>query len=130
MAFNLFKRKGEPKAPKARKVDADVQAVEVKESPSIQIAVGTSVLKNFHISEKSTRGQAWSQYTFVIAGSATKTDVKHAVQRAFKVNVTNVHIVHLPSKERRIGRYQGRTAGIKKAIVALKAGQTIAQAQP
>ena len=130
MAFNLFKKKGEPKAPKVRKVLEPESVQEVQAEPAIQIAVGTPVLKSFHISEKSTRGQAYNQYTFVVAPSATKTDIKHAVQRAFKVNVTDVHIVRLPSKERRIGRYQGRTAGIKKAIVVLKTGQTIAQAQP
>jgi large subunit ribosomal protein L23 len=129
MAFNLFKKKGEPKAPKARKVEAETP-VEKTEGPSIQIAIGTPILKHFHISEKSTRGFAMNQYTFIVADKATKTDVKHAVQRAFKVDVTDVHIVRLPAKDVRMGRYQGKSGGLKKAIVVLKAGQAIAQAQP
>ncbi len=130
MAFNLFnKSKKGPKPPKAK--EAPVKAEEkIQEGPSIQIAVGTPVLKSFHVSEKSTRGLAMNHYTFVVADKATKTDVKHAVQRAFKVEVTDVHMISLPSKKRRIGRWMGTKKGIRKAVVTLKAGQSIAQAQP
>ena len=133
MAFNLFnKSKKGPKPPKAKEAPvADAIAEEkVQEGPSVQIAVGTPVLKSFHVSEKSTRGLAYNQYTFVVADKATKTDVKHAVQRAFKVDVTDVHMVRLPAKKRRIGRWQGAKPGLRKAIVVLKDGQSIAQAQP
>lgn len=129
MAFNLFKKKGEPKQPKRQKAEEVAEQGE-NTTPSIPVAVGSDVLKSFRVSEKSARAQAYSQYTFVIADKATKTDVKHAVQRAFKVNVVDVSITRLPSKHRAIGRYQGRTPGVKKAVVTLKAGQVIAQAQP
>ena len=130
MAFDFFnKSKKGPKPPKAKEQTAKEEA-QVQEGPSIQIAIGSPVLKSFHISEKSTRGLAYNQYTFVVADKATKTDVKHAVQRAFKVDVTDVHMVRLPAKKRRIGRWQGTKPGLRKAIVVLKAGQTIAQAQP
>jgi large subunit ribosomal protein L23 len=52
------------------------------------------------------------------------------VERAFKVEVTAVNVIRLPAKSRRIGRYTGHTPAIKKAIVTLKAGQSIAAAQP
>jgi large subunit ribosomal protein L23 len=89
-----------------------------------------SVLKHFYVSEKSARGQAVNQYTFVVATKATKSDVKRAVQSAYKVSVTSVNMVRLPAKKRRIGRFTGTTPAIKKAIVSLKEGQIIAQAQP
>jgi large subunit ribosomal protein L23 len=128
MVFNPFKKKNEqPKRQKAEKV---VEQEQVQDTPGIPVAVGSSVLKSFRVSEKSARGQAYNQYTFVIADKATKTDVKHAVQRAFKVNVVDVSITRLPSKHRAIGRYQGTTPGVKKAVVTLKGGQIIAQAQP
>lgn len=133
MAFNFFKRtKKEPQPPRpAMEKAAPVQVQEsVAPAPGVSLAVGSSVLKRFHVSEKSSRGQAYNQYTFAVAPTATKTDVKHAVQRAFKVNVTSVKIVRLPAKARTVGRYSGTTQGVKKAIVVLKEGQTIAQAQP
>ncbi len=126
MAFSLFKKN--PK--KANPAPAPVPEVSAASTPSLAAPANAAVLKRFYVSEKSARGQAYGQYTFVVAPSATKTDVKHAVQRAYKVNVTNVHMIRLPSKKRRIGRWLGATPGIKKAIVTLKTGQTIAQAQP
>jgi large subunit ribosomal protein L23 len=126
MAFNLFKKKQEEKKHLNPVV---TEAVEVA-TPSLAAPANAMVLKRFFISEKSTRGQAYNHYTFVVASHATKSDVKHAVQRAYKVAVTDVNMVRLPSKTRRVGRWQGTKSGIKKAIVTLKEGQVIAQAQP
>lgn len=128
MAFNLFKPK-QPKA-KASPKTKKVEQVEVAENITIAAPSTINVLKSFYISEKSTRGQAHNHFTFVVGPKATKSDVKHAVQRAYKVNVLRVQMVRLPSKKRIIGRWQGTKSGIKKAIVTLKEGQTIAQAQP
>ena len=125
MAFNLFKKK-EPKFKPA----TEKKAEQVSSAATMAAPANVSVLKSFYVSEKSTQGQAYNHYTFVVSPKATKTDVKHAVQRTYKVNVINVRMVRLPAKKRTIGRWQGSTAGIKKAIVELKDGQTIAQAQP
>jgi ribosomal protein L23 len=46
------------------------------------------------------------------------------------VDVISVNTVRLPAKKIQLGRHAGTKGGIKKAIVTLKAGQTIAQAQP
>lgn len=121
MAFNLFGKKKEPKfKPMPEKAEVS-DAAPVIATPTTQ-----TILKRAFVSEKSARGQSLGQYTFVVATTATKSDVKHAVQRAYKVNVTDVNMIKLPSKKRTVGRYQGTKAGIKKAIVTLKQGQTIA----
>lgn len=88
------------------------------------------VIKRFVVSEKSARGQAHNQYTFEIDRKATKTQVRDAVMRMFKVKVDSVNIVRLPAKHRRVGKYEGSSSAMKKAIVTLKEGQVIAQAQP
>jgi large subunit ribosomal protein L23 len=126
MAFNLFKKK----EPKFKPTQEKAEVVQAAPTPSLVAPATSSVLKHFFVSEKSARGQSLGQYTFVVAPRATKSDVKHAVQRAYKVSVTDVNMIRLPSKKRTVGRYQGTTSGIKKAIVTLKEGQTIAQAQP
>jgi large subunit ribosomal protein L23 len=126
MAFNLFKKKDKKFTPVVKKEAQEVSATAV--SPSVAAPANISVLRSFFVSEKSTRGHADNHYTFIVAPAATKTDVKHAVQRAYKVNVTNVQMVRLPGKTRRVGRWQGVKSGIKKAIVTLKEGQIIAQA--
>jgi large subunit ribosomal protein L23 len=124
MAF--FSRK--PKNPIATP-EPEAVATEVAQTPSIKAPAGV-VLRRYFVSEKSTRGFALNQYTFEIAPRATKTQVRDAVERAYKVDVTKVNIIKLPSKSRRVGRHEGRSNAIKKAIVTLKEGQAIAAAQP
>ncbi len=77
------------------------------------------------VTEKSTMGQAKSQYSFVIAAQATKVDVRHAVYHVYGVTPVSVNIVSLPGKWVRYGRSTGRTVDRKKAIVTLPAGKTI-----
>jgi large subunit ribosomal protein L23 len=88
------------------------------------------VIRRVVVSEKSARGQAHNQYTFEVDRKATKTQVRDAVMRLFKVKVDSVNIVRLPAKHRRVGKYEGASSAMKKAIVTLKKGETIAQAQP
>lgn len=128
MAFNFWRKSNkEPKPPK----QAEAKPAEVVESstPSVLAPAGT-VLKRYFVSEKSTRGFPMNQYTFEVDRRATKTDVRDAVERGYKVDVTGVNIVRLPAKKIQLGRFRGTKGGIKKAIVTLKEGQTIPQAQP
>ena len=64
-------------------------------------------------------------YTFVVAPSANKVDIKRAVENRFSVKVEKVNILNMPDKERRRGRQVGWKAGFKKATVKLKEGQAI-----
>jgi large subunit ribosomal protein L23 len=70
--------------------------------------------------------QAKNKYAFEVAGEANKLQVKQAVEKAFKVNVTAVNVMTVPGKTRRIGRRQVLTQSWKKAIVTLKSGDKIA----
>jgi large subunit ribosomal protein L23 len=129
MVWNPFKKK-QPK-PTLPEVTEEVEAVaEEHEGPSGIAANANPILRHFHVSEKGTRGLALNQYTFVVDQRATKTQVRDAVRRGYKVDVVGVQMVRLPSKQRRYGRHEGRVPGRKKAIVTLKEGQTIAAAQP
>ena len=78
------------------------------------------------LTEKSNRLSAEGKYAFRVANYANKIEVKRAVERAFRVNVTKVNILRVKGKERRVGRFPvGRTAGWKKAIVTVAKGQSI-----
>ena len=129
MAFNFFgKSKKEPKPPK-KAVEAVEVTPEVSSGPSI-LAPSGDILKRYFVSEKSTRGFGMNQFTFEVDRAATKTEIKDAVERGYKVEVIAVNTVRLPVKKIQLGRHAGTKGGIKKAIVTLKEGQTIAQAQP
>ncbi len=71
------------------------------------------------ISEKSMEDAQVKKYTFKVAVDANKTEVKHAVEEIFDVEVTKVNIMNVVGKKKRMGRYVGMTAASKKAIVTL-----------
>ena len=77
------------------------------------------------ITEKSMANRENNVYTFKVAKDATKTDIKKAVEEAFKVSVKSVNTLNTKSKRRRVGRYSGRTKTYKKAIVTLESGSSI-----
>lgn len=60
---------------------------------------------------------------FEVAPSATKTEVKHAVEVLFKVKVDSIRTSTVAGKERRRGKYAGYRRDWKKAYVRLKAGE-------
>ena len=71
------------------------------------------------LSEKSYDGIALKKYTFKVAKTATKTDIKRAVETIFGVKVAKVNTSNVDGKVKRMGRNEGRTAAYKKAIVQL-----------
>lgn len=83
------------------------------------------ILKKPIVSERSMDLLEQNKYSFYVDPSANKIEIKHAVQQLFNVTVTNVNTMNLKGKLKRVGRYLGRTANKKKAIVTLKDGDKI-----
>ena len=77
------------------------------------------------ITEKSMAGRQSNVYTFKVIKSATKDQIKLAIEEAFKVTVKSVNTLNTKSKRRRVGKYAGKTKTYKKAIVTLAEGSTI-----
>ena len=73
------------------------------------------------LTEKGYDDIADKKYTFVVAKSANKTQIKEAVEKLFKVDVESVNTVNCKGKLKRMGRTAGYTPDYKKAIVQLKA---------
>ena len=71
------------------------------------------------ITERSMDDAANKRYTFKVAVDANKTQVKHAVEEIFGVDVERVNIMNVKGKLKRMGRNVGTTAASKKAIVIL-----------
>ena len=83
------------------------------------------VLRRPLITEKSTFLQERNKYAFEVAKKATKHQVKDAVEIAFKVNVTQVNVVTVQGKQKKVGRRAVMTPSWKKAVVTLTPGQKI-----
>lgn len=78
------------------------------------------------ISEKATYiADKNEQVVFKVAQTATKPEVKAAVELLFKVGVESVQILNVKGKVKRFGKMTGRRKGWKKAFVCLKPGQEI-----
>ncbi len=73
------------------------------------------------LTEKSYAGNANKKYTFVVAKSANKTEIKLAIEKLFAVQVESVNTANVRGKLKRMGRNEGYTPAYKKAIVQLKA---------
>ena len=58
---------------------------------------------------------------FQVAKEANKTEVRQAVEKIFGVNVAKVNIMNVNGKTKRMGRYVGKTADYKKAVITLTA---------
>ena len=77
------------------------------------------------VSEKSYGQIAQNRYTFKVHQDAHKTQVRQAVEALFDVKVTRVAIIKVQAKPKRRGQFRGIRPGWKKAVVQLKAGDTI-----
>lgn len=78
------------------------------------------------VTEKSTVLQGLrNQFTFEVANSANKVEVKKAIETLFSVKVVGVNMVSMPAKRRRVFGRPGHTPAWKKAVVTLREGDSI-----
>ena len=87
------------------------------------------ILRRPLVTEKSSRQSGrMNQYSFIVADTATRTQVKDAIETLYDVSVARVNIINAPAKRgRRLRsrRMSIRKAGFKKALVTLAEGQTL-----
>lgn len=86
----------------------------------------TDVLIEPVVSEKASMLREQNKYVFIVRPDATKTQIKEAVSKLFKVTVINCTTMNVMGKMKRQRGRPGRTASYKKAIVRIAEGQSIA----
>ena len=77
------------------------------------------------VSEKSYEATTRGMYTFKVHPDAHKTQIRQAVEELFDVKVERVNVIKVQSKPKRRGMFRGTRPGWKKAVVQLRAGDTI-----
>ena len=77
------------------------------------------------VSEKSYSFIGQNKYTFKVHPDAHKTQVRQAVEELFDVKVERVNVIKVPAKPKRRGLFRGTRPAWKKAVVQLRAGDTI-----
>ena len=83
------------------------------------------IIKAPVFTEKSRMEQENGKYTFLVDSKATKTEIKDAIEKIFKVKVEEISTLNVKPRKKRVGRYTGLTNRSKKAIVKLAEGMTI-----
>ena len=84
-----------------------------------------SILRRPVVTEKSTLLQEDRRYVFEVAPSATKLEIKHAVESAFGVSVQKINTMHVRGKRKRFVPRLSQLRSWKKAIVTVSPGDTI-----
>lgn len=86
----------------------------------------SKIIVSPRMTEKATNvADQHNQVVFKVASSATKLQVKHAVEKFFNVVVEKVNTLHVKPKRRRFAQREGVRSGWKKAYVSLKEGYEI-----
>lgn len=85
-----------------------------------------SVIVRPLVTEKSTdKLEREGSYSFVVDRNANKVEIAQAIEEIFNVKVADVRTMQYRGKEKRLGRFTGHRAGWKKAVVRLRAGDSI-----
>ncbi len=84
-----------------------------------------TILRAPRISEKSARMAENSKYVFDVDTTATKAEIKTAVEALFNVTVNAVNVINIAGKRKVFKGRPGRRNALRKAIVSLQPGQQI-----
>ncbi len=128
----LFKKKKPVEKPTPKpKSRAKVAKPEVKKSVKKPVVKKKDlreiykILKEPHISEKSTVLAEENKYVFKVYPRANKIEVKKAIENLYGVKVKNINIVNVHRKRRILRGIKGFKTGYKKAIATLGKGEKI-----
>ena len=87
------------------------------------------VLRRPLVTEKSSyQSGKLNQYSFIVSDTATRTQVKDAIETLYDVNVVRVNVMNVPPKRGRRLRSRRllvRKPAYKKAVITLAEGQTL-----
>ncbi|WP_026389248.1 50S ribosomal protein L23 [[Acholeplasma] multilocale] len=85
----------------------------------------TEVIKKPVLTEKSFVGHADGVYTFLVDRRANKVQIKKTFEEIFEVKVESVRTMNYSGKDKRMGKFVGKTNQYKKAIITLKDGESL-----
>ena len=83
------------------------------------------VIRSPAITEKATTAAEYNKVVFNVAMTATKTEIKAAVEKLFDVKVTGVNTLVRKGKKKVFRGFKGQQSDVKKAVVTLAEGHKI-----
>ena len=83
------------------------------------------VIRSPAITEKATAASEYNKVVFNVSMTATKTEIKAAVEKLFDVKVTAVNTLVRKGKKKVFRGFKGQQSDVKKAVVTLAEGHKI-----
>lgn len=84
------------------------------------------VILSPHVSEKATIiAEKYNEYVFKVLRSATKPEIKDAIEHLFNTKVKAVRVVNVKAKQKMFRGVEGKRKSWKKAYVTLQSGQKL-----
>jgi len=84
------------------------------------------IVKSPVVTEKSShQNENLNKVTFLVDARANKIEIKRAIEQIFSTEVVKVNTRWIKGKVKRLGRYEGKRADKKRAVVTLAEGKRI-----
>ena len=124
----------------AKKTNEAVEAktAEVKEKKTSKKAaketakVGKTTIKSYEcivkpiLSEETMKNmETLNKITVQVNKNSNKIEIKNAFEAIFGVKVKQVNVSNVRAKDKRVGKYSGKTSSYKKAVITLAEGQSL-----
>ncbi len=77
------------------------------------------------VTEKSAIAEHGNKYSFMVAKTANKNQIKIAIEEIYGVKPSQVNVANIEGRRVRFGRTMGKRNDYKKAIITLPEGKTI-----
>jgi len=87
--------------------------------------IASKILIEPWITEASTAMGEMNKYVFKVSQKSSKRQIKDSIEKVYGVKVISVNTISIPRKARHQGKTTGWKSGFRKAIITLKAGDSI-----
>ena len=117
---------------------AEAKTAEVKEKKTSKKAaketakVGKTTIKSYEcivkpiLSEETMKNmETLNKITVQVNKNSNKIEIKNAFEAIFGVKVKQVNVSNVRAKDKRVGKYSGKTSSYKKAVITLAEGQSL-----
>lgn len=78
------------------------------------------------LSEETMKNmETMNKITVQVNKTSNKVEIKNAFEAIFGVKVKQVNVSNVRAKDKRVGKYSGKTSSYKKAVITLAEGQSL-----
>ena len=122
----------EVKETKATKKTEEKKTSKKTSKKSETVKVGKATIKSYDcivrpiLSEETMKNmETMNKITVQVNKNSNKVEIKNAFEAIFGVKVKQVNVSNVRAKDKRVGKYSGKTSSYKKAVITLAEGQSL-----